>query len=41
MHGPPSPSTLCDVLPAATLDWTVRAVRSALNRADPESVAWK
>ena len=41
MYGPPSLSTLCDVLSAATLAWTVRAVRSALNRADPESVAWK
>ena len=41
MYGPPSLSTLCEVLPAATLAWTVHAVRSALNRADPESMVWK
>ena len=38
MYGPPIPPTLWEVLPAATLAWTVRAVKSALNLADPESV---
>ena len=41
MYGPPNPSTLCEVLPAATLAWIVRAVRSALNRADPESMTYE